>query len=64
MSKVSFVWRENEPKSSKNGLNKAVLNSFEIKIQKIGVQNQKMPQFCGGTNNDFEQNSKLQFTAV
>jgi len=45
---VSFVRRENKPKTAKNGLNKAVLNSFEIKIRKIGVQNQKIPQFSWG----------------
>jgi hypothetical protein len=31
---------------------------------KIGVQKQKVPQFCFGTNDDFERNSKLSFTAV
>ena len=31
---------------------------------KVGVQNQKMPQFFVGTNVTFEQNSKIQFTAV
>ena len=30
----------------------------------IGVQNQKMPQFCLGTKDDFERNSKFQFTSV
>lgn len=28
--------------------NQAVLNDFEIKIQKIGVQNQKFPNFALG----------------
>jgi len=63
-SKRSFVSLENESKSAKYGLNKAVLNDFKIKIPKIGVQNQKMPQFYVGTNNDFERNSKLQFASV
>ena len=40
------------------------MNDLEIKIRKIGVQKPKMPQFCFGTNDDFEQNSKLQFTSV
>ena len=31
---------------------------------KVGVQNQKMPQFCVGTNVSFEQYSKIQITAV
>ncbi len=31
---------------------------------KVGVQNQKMPQFCVGTNVSFERNSKVRFTAV
>ena len=40
------------------------MSDFEIKIQKISVQNQKMPQFCVGTNVSFEQYSKIQITAV
>ncbi len=37
---------------------------IELKIQKISVQNQKMPQFSIGTNVSFEQNSKVHFTVV
>jgi hypothetical protein len=40
------------------------LNDFELKIQKIGVQNQKTTRFCLGTNVIFEQYSKARFTAV
>jgi hypothetical protein len=40
------------------------LSGFEIKIQKIGVQNQKMPRFFVGTNVSFEQDTKVYFTAV
>ena len=48
----------------KIGKNQAFLSVFEIKIQNNSVQKQKIPQFCVETNDDFERNSKLQFTAV
>jgi hypothetical protein len=35
------------------------LSGFERKIQKIGVQNLKMPQFCLGTNVIFNLWSKI-----
>ena len=52
------------PKISDFDPKMGIFSSFEIKIRKNGVQNQKMPQFCVGTNNDFERNSKLKFTPV
>ena len=58
------VRRLSDEKVSQNRLNKAVLNSFEIKIQKTSVQNQKMPQNRLGTNVSFERNPKVCFTAV
>jgi hypothetical protein len=51
---VSFVCPENKPKTAQNGQKQTILNDFEMKIQKIGVQNQKMPQFCVGINVSFE----------
>ena len=40
------------------------MSDLEITIQKIGVPNQKSPQFCVGSKVIFEQNSKVRFTAV
>ena len=44
--------------------NYSLKSDFEIKISKIGVQNQKTTRFFLGTNVSFEQDSKVHFTAV
>jgi hypothetical protein len=64
MLSPSFVCHENKPKSAQNGQNQAVLSDFEIKNPQVGVQNQKMPQVCVGTNVFFDLWSKLPNTAV
>ena len=63
-SNLSFVWRENKPKSAKNKQNQAVLSDLEIKIQKNRCSKSKNALILRWTNNDFERNSKLQFTSV
>ena len=56
--------RLSDEKISDFDLKMGIFSFFEWNVRKIGVQNQKMPQFCLGTKDDFERNSKFQFTSV
>ena len=41
-----------------------IMRTNAVRPYDYGVQNQKAPQFCVGTNVSFEQYSKIQITAV